>query len=260
MKRVISLENSIKKITLMLLVLMTFNIVGVYASNTKANADASYRAADYQKAIELYKQELHSGESAAVFHNLGNCYYRVGNISQAVLCYERALKYSPTDKDILHSLEIAQRKTIDRLPSNGDILFVRWYKGLLSVMSIDAWTYMAIVSLVLSLILFLVYLFVEKILVRRLAFYVSLTAFILFVLGNIFAWQRKDILTTHDTAVVMSEILMVKSSPADNATDACVIHEGTTLTITDKDIKGWYAIRLSDGRQGWVKVKEVEEI
>ena len=259
MKRVILIENNVRKVVMMLLLVVN-NVVGVYASELKANADAAYRVADYQKAIELYKQELHNGESAAVFHNLGNCYYRIGNLSQAVLCYERALKYSPMDKDIQHSLEVTQRKTIDRLPSDGDILFTRWYKGLLSVMSIDAWTYTAIASLVLSLILFLLYLFADNILVRRLAFYMSLTFFVLFAFGNLFAWQRKNILTTHDTAVVVGETLMVKSSPADNASDACIIHEGTTLTITDRDIKGWYAIRLSDGRQGWIKTKEVEEI
>ena len=158
MKRVILIENNVRKVVMMLLLVVN-NVVGVYASELKANADAAYRVADYQKAIELYKQELHNGESAAVFHNLGNCYYRIGNLSQAVLCYERALKYSPMDKDIQHSLEVTQRKTIDRLPSDGDILFTRWYKGLLSVMSIDAWTYTAIASLVLSLILFLLYLY-----------------------------------------------------------------------------------------------------
>jgi len=39
-----------------------------------------------------------------------------------------------------------------------------------------------------------------------------------------------------------------------------MIHEGTTVHITDRDMNGWYGISLSDGREGWIESKEVEEI
>ena len=58
----------------------------------------------------------------------------------------------------------------------------------------------------------------------------------------------------------MTETLTVKSSPEIQAQEACIIHEGTTVEITDRDIKGWYGIRLPDGREGWINTKDVEEI
>ena len=50
MKRVILIENNVRKVVMMLLLVVN-NVVGVYASELKANADAAYRVADYQKAI-----------------------------------------------------------------------------------------------------------------------------------------------------------------------------------------------------------------
>lgn len=229
-------------------------------AGVKADADAAYRVADYQKAIGLYNQELKEGLSADVYNNLGNCYYRMENMPMAILNYSRAHKYAPNNDNILHNLEIAQKKTIDRLPSESEMIFVRWYRGLHSVMTIDAWAYTALCALVLSTALFLIYLFAGNMPVRRVAFYTSVALLLYFFLANVFAWQRKVYLTTHDSAVVLSEMLVVKSSPSEKSPDACVIHEGTTFVITDRDIKGWYSIRLSDGREGWIMTKDIEEI
>ena len=78
--------------------------------------------------------------------------------------------------------------------------------------------------------------------------------------GNFFAWQRKTILANHDAAIVMKEVVSVKLSPTLKSADACIIHEGTKVSVTDHDMKDWLGIRLSDGREGWVQSKDVEEI
>ena len=193
--------------------------LNVAAKNEKAMADEAYRSGDYQKAIKLYSQELKAGESAALYHNLANCYYRTDNIPMAILNYGRAYKYAPMNAKIQHSIDIAISKTQDRLPMKYDIFFVQWFKGLQGVMTIDGWAYFALVSLILSLLLFLIFLFNENVIIKRLSFYCSIVLFLAFLCGNIFAWQRKKSLTSHDTAVVMVKETKMKTSPSDNATD-----------------------------------------
>lgn len=234
--------------------------LSAFAASDKIQADEAYRSGDYQKAIELYIKELKVGESAALYHNLANCYYRTDNIPKAILNYGRAYKYAPMNDKIQHSMDIAISKTQDRLPMNADIFLVQWYKGLLSLMTIDGWAYMALVSLIVSLLLFLIFLFRDNAIIRRLSFYCSIILFLIFVCGNIFAWQRKVYLTSHNSAVVMVKETKMKTSPTENATDEGAIHEGTMVIIEDRDINGWYAVSLSDGRKGWVQVKDVEEI
>lgn len=265
---IIEIEESVKKhktskktLSLFIMVIMCLGCaLNVAAKNEKAMADEAYRSGDYQKAIKLYGQELKAGESAALYHNLANCYYRTDNIPMAILNYGRAYKYAPMNAKIQHSIDIAISKTQDRLPMKYDIFFVQWFKGLQSVMTIDSWAYFALVSLILSLLLFLIFLFNENVIIKRLSFYCSIVLFLAFLCGNIFAWQRKKSLTSHDTAVVMVKETKMKTSPSDNATDEGLIHEGTMMVIEDRDIKGWFAVSLSDGRKGWIQVKDVEEI
>ncbi len=231
-----------------------------YAGNERANADAAYRAGDYQKAVELYHKDLAEGVTAESYHNAGNAYYRMGNIPRAILHYERALKIAPTNERIQHSMEIARNKTLDRLPGDTGMFFTQWYKAVVNVLTVDVWGYLAIASLVLALLSFLMYLFMDKMIIRQTAFYGSVVLLLLFFLANLFAWSRQHILTTHDTAVVMTELVTVKSSPTQKSADAFVIHEGTTFDIVDRDIKDWYGIKLSDGREGWILTKDAEEI
>lgn len=64
-----------------------------YAQDTALKeAEVAYTKEDYAKAIELYEGILKSnGESAAVYYNLGNAYYKAGKIAPAILNYERCL-------------------------------------------------------------------------------------------------------------------------------------------------------------------------
>ncbi len=232
----------------------------VTAANDVEAANDAYHMADYHKAVRLYHQSLKKGASTEIYYNLGNAYYRIDNVPKALLYYEKASKMAPMNDDILHNIDIVQAKTIDKLPVESEIFFVQWYRYIQSFMTIDGWAHISIISLVLALVLFLAYLFLNNVFIRRSAFYSSVVLLALFILGNLFAWQRKSLLDSHDAAIVMSNAVSVKTSPTLKATDACVIHEGTKVRITDNDMKDWLGIRLSDGREGWIPSRAVEEI
>jgi SH3-like domain-containing protein len=52
----------------------------------------------------------------------------------------------------------------------------------------------------------------------------------------------------------------VKSTPAANGTDLFILHEGTKVTIVDDSMREWKEVRVSDGKQGWIKTKQIEVI
>ena len=81
--------------------LLTLCLIGsAYAQDTALKeAEVAYTKEDYAKAIELYEGILKSnGESAAVYYNLGNTYYKAGKIAPAILNYERCLLLDPGDR------------------------------------------------------------------------------------------------------------------------------------------------------------------
>lgn len=227
---------------------------------TKAEADSAYIRGQYQQAIKDYEMLLKQGASADLYYNLGNAYYRSENITRAVLNYERALLLSPGDRDVRFNLQIARAKTIDKIVPESEMFFFTWYRSLVSLMSVDAWAWTALIALALLIVLLLVYLFSERIWLRKVGFFGGFVLLILFALSNLFAWQQKQDLLFRKGAIVISPSVTVKSTPAKNGTDLFILHEGTKVSITDGTMKGWMGIRIADGKEGWIESNMIEEI
>ena len=227
---------------------------------TKAEADSAYVRGQYQQAIKDYEMLLKQGASADLYYNLGNAYYRSENITRAVLNYERALLLSPGDRDVRFNLQIARAKTIDKIVPESEMFFFTWYRSLVSLMSVDAWAWTALIALALLIVLLLVYLFSDRIWLRKVGFFGGFVLLILFALSNLFAWQQKQDLLFRKGAIVISPSVTVKSTPAKNGTDLFILHEGTKVSITDGTMKGWMGIRIADGKEGWIESNMIEEI
>lgn len=228
--------------------------------DSSETAAAAYAKGDYQQAAECYTKLLKVGESAELYYNLGNCEYRLGNITQSIIAYERALRLNPGDSDTRYNLQFLRGKTIDKVVPVDEMFFVTWYHSLQNLMSIDAWAILAVSSFVLALMLILAYLFGSNILLRKIGFFGALVGLLIFVLGLLFAYQRKVALSEHNIAIVLTPTLNVKATPAESSSDAFVIHEGTRLTITDSSMNVWYGVRLDDGKEGWLPKNSVEVI
>ncbi len=267
MTAIMEIENVMKKksnkakvsgfsFVLMILMLMPLSANAI----TKQNADDEYAKGNYQQAIKDYQEILKTGVSSEIYYNLGNAYYRTDNITQALLAYERALQLSPGDNDIRFNLHYARSKTIDKITPETEMFFVTWYNSLVNFTSVDRWANTAIVSIVMALLLILVFLFAPQMWARKSGFYGSAVFLLLFAFANLFAFQQKHELETKQGAIVIAPTVNVKKTPAASGTDVFVIHEGTRVDITDRGMKQWRGIKLADGREGWLKTSQIEEI
>lgn len=267
MTAIMEIENVMKKksnkakvsgfsFVLMILMLMPLSANAI----TKQNADDEYAKGNYQQAIKDYQEILKAGVSSEIYYNLGNAYYRTDNITQALLAYERALQLSPGDNDIRFNLQYARSKTIDKITPETEMFFVTWYNSLVNFTSVDRWANTAIVSIVMALLLILVFLFAPQMWARKSGFYGSAVFLLLFAFANLFAFQQKHELETKQGAIVIAPTVNVKKTPAASGTDVFVIHEGTRVDITDRGMKQWRGIKLADGREGWLKTSQIEEI
>ena len=227
---------------------------------TKNNADTEYQKGNYQQAIRDYEEILKNGESAEIYFNLGNAYYRTDNITKAVLNYERARLLSPGDDDINFNLQFARSKTIDKITPQSEMFFVTWYKSLVNFTSVDNWAKTGILCIVMALLLVLLYLFGPQLMLRKIGFFGGLAFFVIFLLSNLFAFQQKQALDNRTGAIIMAPSVNIKKTPAKNSADQFVLHEGTRVDIIDKGMTDWRCIRVGDGREGWIETKAIEEI
>ena len=249
------------RVLMLLLISFTAYLLPLTSSAvTKAEADSAYVREQYQQAIADYEALLKQGVSADLYYNLGNAYYRTDNITKAILNYERALLLSPGDADTRFNLQMARSKTIDKITPESEMFFVTWYHSLVNLMSVDAWARTALIALAIAIILALAYLFSDRMWLRKIGFFGALFLLLAFVMSNLFAFQQKRKLTNRTGAIIMTTAATVKSTPSKNGTDLFILHEGTRVTITDNSMAGWKEIRVADGKQGWIEVKQIEII
>ncbi len=230
-------------------------------SPSKVRADEAFSQEQYDEAISIYEQLLsQKGPSADVYYNLGNAYFRIDSLSAAILSWERALRMQPSDDDARFNLQLARAKTIDKIAPEREMFFVTWYRSLVQACSVDLWAVIGLASLAVALMLALVWFFAFSERLRRISFTAAVLLLVLFLLSNLFAWQQQRALQRHDEAIVMVQSLQVKNTPTASGSDEFTIHAGTKVTITDGTMSEWKQIILPDGREGWVRAKEIEVI
>lgn len=227
----------------------------------KITGDNYYMANEFDSAIDVYEAVLATGkESHELYFNLGNAYYKKDNIGKAILNYERALLLAPNDKDILFNITLAKSKAVDKVSEPYRIFFVEWRDALVNLFTLSAWTTIAIAAFVVLLLSLLLFLWSNKVAVRKTGFFVAIISLVVTLFANYAAYQLYTSLTNRNAAIILQPSVTAKSTPDKSGTDLFVIHEGRKVHISDDTMKAWKEIELEDGTAGWVPASSLEII
>lgn len=248
-----------KKLSILFVFLI--GVIQMAVAATKMEGDKAYQESKFEDAIKIYESVLaEEGESADLYYNLGNCYYKTKNIAKAILNYERALLLKPGDADIRFNLDLARSKTVDQVTPATEVFIVTWAKSLTNLMSEKAWGTTGIITFLLLLAGLALYIFGNRILWKKIGFIGAVVFLIVCVCANFFAAEQKDKIVNRMGAIVTDPTITVKSTPNESGTDLFVLHEGTKVYIEDNSMKGWKEIRLEDGKEGWLPTSSIEVI
>ena len=237
--------------------MITDNVPGAIS---KSAGDSAYIKEDYATAAQIYEGLLSDGESADVYYNLGNSYYKLGEIAKSILNYERALLLQPGNGDIRANLEVARAKAIDKVELVPEIFFISWIKSLINIMSVDAWAWWGIVSFLFFIVALYFFIFSKQVVLKKIGFTASIVLLMITVCANIFASEQKEHLVNRTSAIVMNPSVTVRSTPSESGTSLFILHEGRTVSIKDKSMREWTEISLEDGKVGWVPASSIEVI
>lgn len=223
-------------------------------------ANKLYREKKYPEAAELYQQIITSGvKSAAVYYNLGNAAYKQGQLSRAILNYERAKRLNPADENIQFNLKLAYSTTTDKIEPIPLLFYQRWWQQFLHLMSASGWAVSAVIGFWLALGSGVLYLTAGSVTRKRNAF-LLMAAFFLVSLGmHYFAYASNHLIHGRDAGIIIETSTYVKSSPDEKSTNLFMLHEGTRIEVTDS-IAGWKQIRIANGNVGWMEERALEEI
>ncbi|MCL2041097.1 MAG: tetratricopeptide repeat protein [Bacteroidales bacterium] len=225
------------------------------------SALSAYSAGMYGMALEYYRYVIDSlnEESAALYHNMGNASFRRNDLASAILYYEKALKLSPNDDDIIFNLGLANSRIPDRIEPVPEMLFVRWYKSITHLITPNQWAYLTLGILAIALIFLALYFVAYNIIIRKIGFWMGVVLALCFIFSLTVSHQTAREQTARDTGIVFSASLTVKSSPEESSADLFVLHEGAKVWILDS-LNTWYKIKIANGSVGWIPATEIEVI
>lgn len=224
---------------------------------TKGNE--AYKQGDFENALENYLSAATELKGFAIEYNLGNTYYRLNLLPESILHYEKALKYKPANKDALHNLALANARIPDKVNKMPTAKFDLWWNDFKYAPGPDGWARISIgLSIGVVLLLIVFYMGYNRIL-RRIAFYAAVTLFIGLGCSIYLADQAQKMRQTSTAGIIFVKKADVKSEPIEGATSIFVVHEGTKVLFRAQE-DNWYKIELTDGKEGWIKSENVEEI
>lgn len=225
-----------------------------------AKANDLYKKADFQGASQLYEDiATRYGVSPELYYNIGNAYFKAGEVGRSILNYERALRLSPNYDDAKANLELAQTKVVDNIVQVPPFFLKRWIDALIKLLSVDEWYVISVVVFIITLLSFLYFIFGNHLIIRRFAFYGAFVLLVLTIISGIFGLIRNNELSNHNEAIIMTGTVVIKSSPDKSGTDLFQLHEGTKVSIKS-NLDNWTEIVVGNGNIGWLETKAIEKI
>ncbi len=225
-----------------------------------ARANAAYSNGSYRQAVELYDALLAEGvHSGKLYYNLGNSWFKLGRMGQAILNYNRALLLDPTDEDTRYNLAMANARIVDKIDTVPEFFLKTWLRDLGLVFSSDTWAVLGLVFLGITFAAVILWLLARTLALRKTGFYGGIVSLIICMTATFYAHYQRGRLLYGGEAVVMNLVAPVKSSPGAGSKDIFVLHEGTKVRKLGQ-LDGWTEIVLSDGNKGWISTSAIESV
>ena len=232
----------------------------VFAQSGFEKGNALYQKGQYEQAIQAYESVLDSRQqSADLYFNLGNCYYKLNKVAPSIYNYEKALVLAPEDVDIANNLKFAQKLTIDEVKEVPKVGFAKLLRDFTGMYHYNTWAWISIVFGLLFLGFFMGYYFSLAAVLKRIFFF-GMFVWVLFLLVSVGAaiFERNHFVTDRP-AIVFAEVTEVKSEPQKASPATFILHEGTKVFV--KEILGkWKKIELTDGTEGWIESGAIREV
>ncbi|MDE7145098.1 MAG: tetratricopeptide repeat protein, partial [Duncaniella sp.] len=179
----------------------------VFTANAESNsliqqADSAYTADNFKEAADIYNHVIQTeGASATLYYNLGNCYYRSGEMGKAILAYERSLRLDPTYDDARNNLKFVNARISDR-PGERGTFIGNAIDSVANAAHSNLWAWLAFGAFVLTIAGILAYIFSGVISVRKVGFFGGIVTLITCGIFIFLACRSAAIAVAEDAAII----------------------------------------------------------
>ena len=219
-----------------------------------------YREGRFQEAVEQYEALLAQGiNDGAIHYNLGNAYFKSGQLGPAILHYERALREMPGDEDTRANLAFANELIVDVVQRPPMPSYVAWAVDLYNALDPDLSAAFLSFSFVLGGMAASILILGIWPRFRTLAIYTLVAAGAITLVSATVLTAKVQSSGESEEAIALVQTLDVRSGPGEANPQLAEIHEGLKVSVLGGR-EGWLQIRLPNGLTGWVQEIDVEII
>tara|TARA_B100001093_G_scaffold520348_1_gene614924 strand:+ start:13925 stop:14632 length:708 start_codon:yes stop_codon:yes gene_type:complete len=212
-----------------------------------SNANKLYSESKYIEACKLYLQILEQEtESAELYYNIGNCYYRTNDWANAIWFFEKSLQLK-NKKETKKNLKLSKLNIIDKIEPLPDLFYKKWWINFIDIFSTKNWQLISIISIWIVCILFFI---ISK---TKIIYFFSIPILCLFI---IFSSNK---IKSKKYAILFSHNIAVKSAPSNNGTNLFSLHSGSKIEIID-EVGEWIKIKIANGNIGWITKKHCKQL
>ncbi|MDG2138862.1 MAG: tetratricopeptide repeat protein [Flavobacteriales bacterium] len=239
--------------------IIIFNLILCY--NLHANdslfisANNDYANQDYINATAKYDSLIANNfESAELYYNLGNCFYKTNEIHQAIYYYEKSLKIDPNFEDAQENIKLCKLQLIDKIDQMPELFYKKYFKKIKKLISLNSWKILSLIS-IWTFFLF----FILKIFFKKKTNFISPAILVLSLIFLLITISVKNDELNNRSAIIYASTIDVMSAPSGKSTKLFTLHLGTKININDQ-IEDWVNISIDNGKKGWILTQNLKEI
>ena len=222
--------------------------------------NAAYSKGQYEQAAVDYQKIVDAGyQSVAVYFNLGNAYYRTGDIAASILYYEKAHKLAPSDEDINYNIRFANARTSDKVEQVPEFFVTKWWNSFILSFSVNTLATLSVLCMLAGCGLLVLYLFTNTVIVKRSSFYAGLLVIVVAIVFVFMANRQESYFAGHQQAIIFSNSVTAKNEPDANGKPLFIVHEGTKVNVLQQT-DTWMEVELPNGNAGWIAVTDAKDI
>ncbi len=220
----------------------------------------AYEAGEFDQARQAYESVIAAGiDDPRVEYNLGNVYWRLGQIGRAILHYERARRLAPTDREILGNLALAGERVVDRVvPPPQPSSPVRKWTALQDRIGFDS-QLVLVLSLVWVIGGLLAWAGARRGQVSAALGWAVAAAVVCAAFAALSWWSTYCRQRPANQAVILEAAIDVLAGPKADQATLFVAHEGLVVDVRDRR-GAWIEIGALNGLGGWIPETAVERI
>jgi tetratricopeptide (TPR) repeat protein len=212
-------------------------------------ANKLYEEGKFAQAATAYETLIKSGQtSAALYFNLGNAFFKSGEIGRAIAAYRHAELLTPRDPDLRANLQFARNQT-----PKPTLVPTRWQRWL-GRLTLNEWTVLAAGAVWLWLLLLAVLQWrpALKPTLRAYVLSLAIVAALLCACAGAAMWETCCV----RTAIVITGEAEVRYGPLAESPIAFTVHDGAELRVLDQK-DDWLQVRVDPRRIGWLRHDQV---